>query len=320
MAPEPVAAAGHPFSSANEALDRLASRPVTRRVERLLRQLSFLPGLVRYIVDNPSNEGEKLYRLGLALGWQIYKRTVGLPLVVTLENGLSFVADPISLNSTGVIYTRLYEPEYTQFVREHVVPGGAIIDVGAHVGLFTLQLADLFREGACFEPAADNFRLLERNLRINDLAAVRAVKLAVSDHEGELDLLVTASHSPMNRLDRASAVAVERTERVGITTLDGYLAAAPLAAEIRFIKLDIEGHELPALRGARRTIEGARAALAIIENSGAAAICQVLEGLGWAVFAITKRGEVRRDRDALERAYNLVACGPDHPLFARVRR
>jgi FkbM family methyltransferase len=285
-------------------------------VRGFLRQLGFLPGLVRYIVENPSNEGEKAYRLALAVGWQIYKRTVGLPLVTKLANGVSFVIDPISLNSTGVIYTRLYEPEFSQFARDHVVQGGACIDVGAHVGLFSLQLADLFHEGVCFEPAADNFRLLERNYRINDLPRFRLAKLAVSDRVGETELLLQAGHSPMNRLDAAAEVAVEGTERVGVTSLDAYLEAHPLATELCFLKIDIEGHELPALRGAQRTLTAARSCLAIIENSGHAAIRSLLESYGWAVFAIDKGGAPQR---ALEGAYNLVACGPDHPLFAQVR-
>jgi FkbM family methyltransferase len=285
-------------------------------VRRLLEQARVLSGLVRYIVDNPSNEGERTYRLGLAAAWQLYKRTVGLPLVLRLENGLAFVADPVSTNSTGVIYSRVYEPEYTAVARANVIGGGAVIDVGAHVGLFTLQLADLFVEGVCFEPAADNFRLLQRNFRLNELPGFRLAKTALSDKIGELDLLVTGSHSCMNRLDPSVDVPVERSERVPITTLDTHLAATPLRTPLTFIKIDVEGHEIAVLAGARDTFAKARSALAIIENSGHVAIREMISPMGWVVFAITQGGEIRRDEASLARAYNLVACGPDHPLSA----
>ena len=61
--------------------------------------------VLRTILDDPSNTGEKSFRLFAAAAWQIYKRSVPFPIVLPLDNGISFIADPASGNSVGAIYT-----------------------------------------------------------------------------------------------------------------------------------------------------------------------------------------------------------------------
>src|SRR5260370_38088701 len=97
-------------------------------------------GVLRYILDNPSNQGQKLYRLFLAAGWQLYKRTIAPPLVVTLDNGLLYMADPLANNATGAISTRLSEPEYTMSLRDNMRQGRTLIDCAAQSGLLPLVL------------------------------------------------------------------------------------------------------------------------------------------------------------------------------------
>jgi FkbM family methyltransferase len=288
-----------------------------------MRIVKKVRGVLRYILANPSNKGQKCFRLGAAAFWQIYKRTVGLPLIVPLDNGYQFVADPASGNSIGVIYTRLYEPEYIMFLREHIVgTDGAMIDAGAHTGLFTLLLAHLFREGICFEAARDNFELLDRNFRLNDCTRFRALRQAVSDHDGEVDFCVEGSFSGENRVLTSSPdnqgndahTTTGRIESVPATTIDSHVAVHPLEANLTFLKIDVEGHEMAALRGARGTLQRAPTAMALVENSDTEAITSFFRELDWRVFAVSKRGEVSDVDASCHDLYNLVACGPEHPL------
>lgn len=118
----------------------------------MFNSIKSLRGVLYYIFDNPSNKGQKLYRLVLAITWQIYKRIVGLPLIIKLDNGKEFIAEPRSGNSAGAIYTKLYEPEYVMFLRKHTQTNGFMVDVGAQTGLFTLLLSHHLKGGVCFEP------------------------------------------------------------------------------------------------------------------------------------------------------------------------
>ena len=119
--------------------------------------------VLRTVLGDPSNRGEKSFRLLAAVAWQFYKRSVPFPIVLPLDNGISFLADPASGNSVGAIYTRIYESQYVLFARQHMGKNGVMCDVGAHSGLYTLLLAPGFRQAVLFEPEPETFLLLKRN-------------------------------------------------------------------------------------------------------------------------------------------------------------
>jgi precorrin-6B methylase 2 len=82
---------------------------------------------------------------------------------------------------------RAYEPMTTLAFHTLVQPGDRVVDVGAHVGYFTLLAARLCGPNGrvfAFEPHPDNFRLLERNIRENGAENVTAVRKAVADRAG----------------------------------------------------------------------------------------------------------------------------------------
>jgi FkbM family methyltransferase len=66
-------------------------------------------------------------------------------------------------------------------LRQFLPSEGIIIDVGSHMGIYTLLLAEKFRGGLCLEPADDNFMALENNLFINRLKDFSPIKAAASD-------------------------------------------------------------------------------------------------------------------------------------------
>jgi FkbM family methyltransferase len=274
-------------------------------------------GILEYIWRNPSNEGQRIYRTCLAVLWQVYKRTVRLPLIITLDNGVRYIAEPAATNSTGAIYTRLYEPEYMMFVRKHLVsePKGAMIDVGANSGLWTLLLRHLLREGLCFEPAPDTARWLKHNIAINEMEAFAAIPRAVSDKDGTCVLAVAGAYSCTNRLaSLRSAVPAASQATVQTVSIDSYLERYPLKSELTFLKIDTEGHELAVFRGAQRTLRSSPRALVLWENSDFDAISGMFREMGWFVFGINRSEQIDSDAPDLRHAYNLLACGPEHPL------
>ncbi|QQR89112.1 MAG: FkbM family methyltransferase [Myxococcales bacterium] len=292
-------------------------------LEKLSKSKQTSIGVFRYIWENPSNKGQRLYRLFLAMGWQMYKRTIARPFVVRLDNGQKFVVDPQSANSTGVIYTRIYEPQYIMFLREQLnqLSAGTIIDVGAHVGLFSLLLAHLCRDGIAFEPASDNFRFLERNLELNRLSSFHAVEAAVSDEGGEKVFEITGSFSGTNRMkDQAFSRdhAVHNTVTVKSLTLDDYVSTTPLSSPLRFVKIDTEGHEIQVLKGAVELLRSSPEAIALVENSDFAGINSFFTELDWRICTVDKQGNLVTAKEGVSQAYNLIACGPKHPLWTRL--
>lgn len=279
--------------------------------------LKTILNISRYIWVNPSNEGEKLRRSFLALAWQLYKRLIRIPLVLRLDNGLDYIAYPWAGNATGAIYTRIYEPEYVIFLRKHNSSRNSIlIDVGAHTGLFALLLADQVESGYCFEPAIDNFHILQKNLAIN-LLHMTALPIAVSSSPGRLVFTRTGSYSGTNHLGGAySEDENSVSEEVDVTTIDLECIASSLP--IGILKIDTEGHELEVLRGAQELIARSPEGLALVENSGFEKIEEFFKLLGWKTFAINKQGEILTSTSAKKLAYNLLACGPNHPLVKKI--
>lgn len=286
-------------------------------ISRLGHNLRSLRSVLRVIMTDPSNRGQRGYRLAMSIGWQFYKRTVGLPLVVTLGNGARYIADPRATNATGVVYTRVYEAQYVEFLRRHIVKTdhGAMIDVGAHTGLFTLWLADRFVSGLCIEPAVDTFALLQSNLRINNYDRV-AVRCGASDVEGVVRFVISGAFGSQSAIvngDREIALG-QRVEEIPSRTVDNLWREKMSGCEMTLLKIDTEGHEMKVLQGAREVLEGSPQAMILVENSAPVELDRFLSDLGFDVFAIDENGRVLRDEKSKQVAYNLLACGPGHPL------
>jgi FkbM family methyltransferase len=264
------------------------------------------------IWNDPSNEGERLKRLALGVAWQIYKRTVGLPLIVRLDNGLRFIAEPRAGNSSGVVYTRLYEARYTSWLRRNVVPGGTMCDVGANSGLFALQLADLFKAGVCFEPAPDTFQLLSENLRLNDLPAFRSVRVACSSSTGTARLVATGAFGCASGLEDTGVVG-ERTYEVPTVLLDDQVACYD---DIMLVKIDTEGHDPEVLQGARATLGRSPHAVLMVESHPRTfrRLCTFLRDIDWPICGLDARGQLVRSPHELAAAENILSWGPEHPL------
>jgi FkbM family methyltransferase len=139
--------------------------------------------------------------------------------------------------------------------------GGVALDVGANAGAYALLLGQWVRPGGrvfAFEPSPEAFEGLRRHVELNGLADVVApVRAAVSDVAGTAGL-IGAGHHGTSRLAAAGEAGTETVETV---TIDAFCAAHDITPTL--IKIDVEGFELEALRGARQTLARAGDGLAL---------------------------------------------------------
>ena len=146
----------------------------------------------------------------------------------------------------------------TRLVRSLLEPGETAIDIGANLGWYTTLMAE--RVGVqgriiAFEPNPRTLRLL--NLTSRAYPQVTIVPLALLDHDEEgmtLNLPEDGTGSSLCNLRSHPKVA---EEQCASTTLDGYLEREGVH-EVAFVKCDVEGVELPAIRGAERLLTGVR--------------------------------------------------------------
>ena len=141
-------------------------------------------------------------------------------------------------------------------------PGDVVIDGGACWGDSALWFANqVGPEGRvyAFECVPDNLEVLAHNLRLNPrlAGAIHTVQGALWERSGEtLGMLEAGPGSVVARASRADQ------PRIDTLSIDDFVETERLD-RVDFIKMDIEGAELSALRGATRTIERFHPKLAI---------------------------------------------------------
>jgi FkbM family methyltransferase len=144
-----------------------------------------------------------------------------------------------------------------------------IFDVGANDGETALRYRSLFPDASihCFEPLPT--MLPELQARFASDPRIFAVGKAVAEQPGTLPFFINASavHSSMYELDEAGRRAYcdhDTRVDVDVTTLDAY-AAEQSIDRIDLLKMDIQGAELRALRGAETLLRDGRIAVIYLE-------------------------------------------------------
>ncbi|MGI9134567.1 MAG: FkbM family methyltransferase, partial [Rhodoferax sp.] len=144
--------------------------------------------------------------------------------------------------------------------------GGVALDVGANKGSYLYWLARWSRGATvvAFEPQRALAQYLAASCQRLGLSHVRVENLALSDRAGVIDLFVPGgTDSPGASLESSVAEKGEcRVERVQVDTLDAYLGSHAWQP-VKVIKIDVEGHEMAVLRGAKAVISRDRPLLII---------------------------------------------------------
>jgi FkbM family methyltransferase len=140
----------------------------------------------------------------------------------------------------------MWEPYLANLIPRHVGPGTTVLDVGAHVGVHTVTLArSTGRKGRvyAFEPQKKLYRELVHNLRLNGLSNVVALRFALGESPGIVEM-----GRPAKNNEGGTAIGAGG-DKVELRTLDSFGFR-----NVSFIKIDVEGYEDHVLAGAAQTI------------------------------------------------------------------
>jgi len=169
--------------------------------------------------------------------------------------------------------------------------GDTAIDVGAHIGSYTLRMARRFRHVIAFEPNPFNRYILGLNLRLNKNANVQVEEAALSDRQDISPLFLhrgadgTGSLNPLHY-----GFKYDRTVQVKVKKLDDFDLA-----KVDVLKIDAEGNELPILKGATETIDRSRPILAIevhhAKGLGASCDCETCTYIRFLNYDLRLLGE-----------------------------
>jgi len=155
-----------------------------------------------------------------------------------------------------------YEPENTRAIQELVRPRDVVFDVGAHVGYFTVLMAE--RVGpqgqvVSFEPRDINLEFLRQHVRINDVKNVQIIDACVGQRAGEARMETRVGTGKGH-------VSPEGNVDVRMVVLDEMVQSGKLPVP-QFMKIDVEGGEMMVLQGARWVIETHRPRMVLATHS-----------------------------------------------------
>lgn len=166
--------------------------------------------------------------------------------------GLKFKVKPEDAIGRAIYKRKVYEESLTVFLLENLSlsKDDIFLDIGANIGWYTAVLNTHYGVTTyAFEPDPLNFSLLEHNIKKNKLVHVTAMSQAVADVVGVKTLYLY----PSKNRGRHSLLPINYGKEVSVqtTTLDAFISAHKIKKEqIKFIKIDIEGYEYFALKGA----------------------------------------------------------------------
>lgn len=170
--------------------------------------------------------------------------------------GARFVVSP----GMGATYAWGVDAMNQSFLAEKIKPGSVVYDVGANRGQMALYFSRLVGPSGkvfSFEPAPDNFALLEKNLRLNASAAnVKSFKLALAaDNRPREFTFHETDHTQGTFSDRVTLLESWDTlikVKVQCETIDNLIEAGMPKPDL--LKIDVEGTGGEVLQGAAKTL------------------------------------------------------------------
>ncbi|OGM02188.1 hypothetical protein A3K72_04305, partial [Candidatus Woesearchaeota archaeon RBG_13_36_6] len=167
------------------------------------------------------------------------------------------------LISMYLFLQRPFEPEVKSFIESTLKPGMTFFDIGAHIGYFTLTAVNIVKQDGSivsFEPMPNLYKILESNCK--PFPNITLEQLAINDGSSSQITLnyygarlagSTTAHTIRMLESQRQTLPEPQQHLASATSIDSYVAQTGYIPDL--IKLDIEGGEMDALRGAQDTIE-----------------------------------------------------------------
>lgn len=211
---------------------------------------------------------------------------------------------------------------------------GLVLDVGANIGALTVPLARVAKHVIAIEPQPWVADVLTANIAINCLRNVDVIRGALSD----TNCLVQMPNVPPDKTGNFGGIGlhgapadakIEGSINVPAYAFDGFWEEQKAPDNCTLIKMDVEGHELPALKGMEKFLKRERPVL-YVENDRkekSADLMKYISGLDYDLFWHTPKLYERRNYfDSTDNVFgnivsiNLFCVPKERPVTADFAR
>jgi len=244
-------------------------------------------------------------------GWRLRE----IPLIASVYNFLfsrlkpefiDFEGSKIYLDPLDVLLlyrNKGHESFITEIFKEKIKEGDAVLDLGAHIGYYTMLAAKLVGPQGkvfAFEPDPTNFSLLRKSAVANCYDNITLEQRGVADTEGVAKLFLYSSTENSIAPELYRGFEHIPFVEISLVGLDEYFKNANL--KVSFIKMDVEGAEGLALQGMKQVIsqnphltlitEFAPAALRKVSRMEPLEYAQALLDAGFKIYEIQAEARV----------------------------
>jgi FkbM family methyltransferase len=177
------------------------------------------------------------------------------PVYMRLPNSSNSMLIPEARVAKDYFKSGFYERGYVDWAVENFVSEDKdVIDIGAHIGWYTVALAKKSNHVFSFECSPKSFNYLCANIALNNLDyKVTKFNTALSNEKGETPYYIRdPNDGGGNGISKFECDNIKNTPHINVpkNTLDSYNLS-----NIGFIKIDVEGHEKEVLEGSIETIK-----------------------------------------------------------------
>jgi len=191
----------------------------------------------------------------------------------------------ICLSYEPLIYHEIYLKNI--YHQELLKEGMNVIDVGAHLGTYTILAAEKVGESGkviSVEPEFKNYRQLLENIKLNNFKNVISRNMALGKHVGLAKLYIQSCGSGGHSLVFKNSNGPKSFIKVKVKTMDNMVEELGLN-KIDVIKIDAEGAEMLVLEGSKKTLKNNPNMKIIVASyhypSEVKEVCQFLNGRGF---------------------------------------
>lgn len=237
----------------------------------------------------------------------------------------------LSLNEhmqSQIFWYGKYNHDIADILDQILQEGMCVIDAGANIGEVSLLAANRVGKTGrvlSIEPVDDIADRLETNINLNGFENIKVLRTAVGEQRGNLPIYRPSSIGRDQTINEGigslyKGDTSKQREQAGLVTVERLddIAINNHVSRVDLIKIDIEGAELPALRGAEQILKAYKPLLIIeiLEDTAQSAgysrrdIIDYLADLGYSFKAILTKGRTRSISSELNPAITDILCIP----------
>src|SRR5918997_587378 len=162
--------------------------------------------------------------------------------------------------------------------------GDVVIDIGAHIGRYTIissKRVGTNGKVVAIEANPSNFEMLNRNIKLNQLTNIISLNNAVYSKETKIKLYLPGEelgHTIYNTVMSDRAKNEDKFVEVSANTLDYFLQLKEIT-DVNWIKIDVEGAEFEVLKGSHNVLSNSKDISLLIEVHGKDTYEPIIESL-----------------------------------------